>query len=333
MELLERYVQAVGRYLPEARRTDILAKLGEDLREEMDDRAEGQGRPLNEEEQAEVLRRYGHPVAVAAQYGSAPPLIGPEIAPFYWFTLRRVTPFVAALVAFSQVVVWLNVPATSNRLLAMAGTVVQGVFSFWSVTTLVFALVDWIRRRRPHAFAQPWDPRKLPQLRKLHREGLPTYPVTDLVFSVLFLLWLLAFPRFPEVLLGPAGWAMLGFGLDLAPVWPTFYWLVVGFNCVQIVFKMVSLGDVGLELRRGLKVVEHALSLGMLVFLLRAPSYLVMRPGQAAVSDPRMLALWNAGVHQALVLVAAIVAIKLVWYAVRLISGRVQGVSVRSPAR
>ena len=39
MELLDRYLQAIGRYLPEQRRADLLAELGANLREQIDDRA------------------------------------------------------------------------------------------------------------------------------------------------------------------------------------------------------------------------------------------------------------------------------------------------------
>ena len=330
MELVERYLQAVGRYLPEARRADILSELGGNLREEMEDRAERQGQPLSEEEQAEVLRRYGQPVAVAARYSSAPPLIGAEIAPFYWFTLRRVTPLVVAIVVFAQVVVWVTLPGSSHDVLSLIGSLVQSLFSFWATATLVFALVDWIRRRAPGAFVQRWDPLKLPPLRNERREGLPAHPVFDLVFNACFAVWLVLFPHFPGVLLGPAAWVMQGLGLALAPVWHTYYWLLVGFTCVQIAFKAVALGNVSLPVRRGLKVMEGIFGLALLAFLLRAPGYVLSQHGQATTRDTRVLALWNAGVHQSLVLVTAVLAIKLIWDAVRLFLGRVQGGTIRS---
>ncbi len=330
MELLERYLQAVGRYLPEARRADILAELDGNLREAMEDRAEAQGRPLREDEQAEVLRRYGHPVAVAARYGSAPPLIGAEIAPFYWFTLRRATPFVVALVACTRVVVWFDLPGVSHGLLPQVGAVVKGVFWFWAVTTMVFAQVEWMRRRVPQAFTQPWDPRRLPPVRKERREGLPAHPVFDLLFNLFFLLWLLLFPGFPVLFLGPAARMMQGLALHLAPVWHTAYWLVVATTCVQIVFKAVAFREVSLEFRRGLKVAEGMLSLGLLLFLLRAPSYLVRSPGPTSATDLRLLAIGNEGVHQVLVLITAVMAIKLAWELVRLFSGRVRGAPVRA---
>jgi hypothetical protein len=48
MDLLERYLQAVGQYLPAKGKDDTLAELRANLLAEMDGRAEEFGRPLNE---------------------------------------------------------------------------------------------------------------------------------------------------------------------------------------------------------------------------------------------------------------------------------------------
>src|SRR5690348_17831681 len=63
----------------------------------MEDKADALGHPLTEEEQADVLRHHGHPMMVAARYQPHRSLIGPEIFPFYWFTIKRVMPWVAAI--------------------------------------------------------------------------------------------------------------------------------------------------------------------------------------------------------------------------------------------
>ena len=88
MELLERYLQAVGFYLPKHKQDDIVRELSENLVSEMDDLAEACGRPLTEDEQADILRRHGHPMVVAGRYQTRQHLIGPAFFPIYLFTLK-----------------------------------------------------------------------------------------------------------------------------------------------------------------------------------------------------------------------------------------------------
>ncbi len=96
MDLLERYLQGkFGQYLPEATKDDTLAELRANLLEQMDDRAEEVGRPLNDGDMAAILLEHGKPEKVALRYLPQRSLIGPTVFPFYVFTLRkRVLPLV-----------------------------------------------------------------------------------------------------------------------------------------------------------------------------------------------------------------------------------------------
>ena len=60
MDLLERYLQAVKFFLPRPHQDDIVRELSEN-RIQIEDREEQLGRPLTEDEQADILRRHGHP--------------------------------------------------------------------------------------------------------------------------------------------------------------------------------------------------------------------------------------------------------------------------------
>src|ERR1700746_2186024 len=99
MELIERYLQAIGQYLPADSRNDILAELRTELLEQMDARAEGGGRAPDEAGVAALLRVHGRPEAIALRYLPQRSLIGPSIFPFYLFTLRRALPFVVIVYA------------------------------------------------------------------------------------------------------------------------------------------------------------------------------------------------------------------------------------------
>jgi hypothetical protein len=68
MDLLERYLQAVGQYLPPATREDVLAELRVNLQAEMDERAAESEGPLTDSEAAAILKAHGRPMLVAARY-------------------------------------------------------------------------------------------------------------------------------------------------------------------------------------------------------------------------------------------------------------------------
>ena len=90
MNLLNRYLQAVGQCLPKARRDDILEELRTNLLSQMEDREEEFGRPLTESEVVRMLQDHGNPMIVAGRYREANlgfafgiQLIGPELFPIY----------------------------------------------------------------------------------------------------------------------------------------------------------------------------------------------------------------------------------------------------------
>ena len=68
MTLLERYLQAVRFFLPSRQQDDIVRELSENLALRDGGSSETLGRQLTEDEQADILRRHGHPMLVAARY-------------------------------------------------------------------------------------------------------------------------------------------------------------------------------------------------------------------------------------------------------------------------
>src|SRR5688572_33401385 len=94
MSLIDRYVAAVGRHLPEKDRADIEAEIRSMLEDMLDERSErgGQTGPSADDRViAEVLEQVGDPRLLAYKY--APPrryLIGPGWYDIYVKTLQRV---------------------------------------------------------------------------------------------------------------------------------------------------------------------------------------------------------------------------------------------------
>lgn len=87
MDMLDRYLQAVRFFLPAQQQDDIVRELSENLISQMDNQEEELGRPLDEAEQAAILRQHGHPMVVAGRYRSQQQLIGPIFFPLYLFCI------------------------------------------------------------------------------------------------------------------------------------------------------------------------------------------------------------------------------------------------------
>lgn len=89
MDLIDRYLNAVAAQLRQDQRADIVAELRDMILSRFEEKEEGLGRPLTEAEQEEILRDVGHPLTVAARYGSGPQhVVGPELYPWWMFGVK-----------------------------------------------------------------------------------------------------------------------------------------------------------------------------------------------------------------------------------------------------
>jgi hypothetical protein len=77
MELIERYLQAVGFWLPKKQKADIIAELSGDIYAETEEREGELGRKLNDTEVEDLLKKRGSPMLVANRFLPQHSLIGP----------------------------------------------------------------------------------------------------------------------------------------------------------------------------------------------------------------------------------------------------------------
>ena len=88
MDLIERYVAAVGRQLPDKQAADIENELRDVLMSRQEEQEEQLGRPLTRVELESLLIDFGHPLTVAGRYRRTQHLIGPEVFPFWWAAIK-----------------------------------------------------------------------------------------------------------------------------------------------------------------------------------------------------------------------------------------------------
>jgi hypothetical protein len=270
--LIERYLQNVRLSLPADRRDDIVRELAEDIRTQVADREAELGRDLTDAEQDALLKKFGHPLALATRYGPQRHVIGPALFPVYWMTLKialggAVAVNVALAIAF---LVNGQPPGRAiGHLVSFPFTTAVTVFGW---VTLVFALIDL---NLPRLLEHAWADMKGLSLPPAEGTGRRWVLIAEIVGSSAFLLWWLAIPQAPFLVFGPAA----SF-LALAPIWHQLYlpisliWLasLAGLWAVLLRPDWVRMRKVGRFLTEGLSLVLAAI-------LLQADALVQLAPG------------------------------------------------------
>jgi len=248
IDLLERYLQAIGQSLPAATRADVLDELRANLSSQIDDREEELNRPLTEPELAAILKAHGRPEVVAARYQPQRYLIGPTIFPFYLLTMRRVLPFVVAIYFIANFV---KIGVTQHGLGSVAGGLVESAFGIiptlfiWlGVMTIIFVILE----RTYDKFGKDWhlddwNPTKLPPVKPRDDNKPRSLPsrIADLAFHCLWMAYIIEVPRHPYLLFGPGAPFIAHLQVGWAPVWHTFYIALWFLLLVQLGIKIANL--------------------------------------------------------------------------------------------
>jgi hypothetical protein len=276
MELLERYLQAVRFFLPKHQQDDIVRELSENLLAEMEDREGVCGRPLTEDEQADILRRHGHPMLVAGRYQARQQLIGPAFFPIYVFALKLglgVALLVTAALAFAGAMLTGDaVRHLVDGLRAYPGRALM-VFAW---TTLGFAALDYTQSHLK--LRQAWDPRTLPKLVRREHWTSRAHSMFELLITLACIGWLLLIPAAPHLVLGPA----TSF-LELAPIWRLAYVPILLLMASAAVLSFTGvLRPYWTPARSFARIGLHAGTLAIVAVLHRAGEWVVARPGAAA---------------------------------------------------
>jgi HAAS len=87
MNLIDKYIVEVGKYLPRQNRADIEAEIRSTLEDMLDERKPAEG-PADEATVMKLLKEYGSPRQVAATYKTHQYLIGPRMFPTFEMVLR-----------------------------------------------------------------------------------------------------------------------------------------------------------------------------------------------------------------------------------------------------
>lgn len=251
MDLIERYLGAVRWNLPSAKADDIIAELADLIAARIEDREEMLGRTLMPDEVSQILREFGHPLAVAGQYHGQRALIGAEVFPFYWFALKIVLAVVAVIELVQIGGAILVRGDFVHGFTHGTGGLIHSLLYNAAWVTLAFAVIErtgWL-----DAYLAKWKPEELPDLGKLRLDLPPRKrwePLFEIGFGVAFLIWWAGGYTIP---FGPHDTDVRITG---GAVWQGLYWPVVALVWTRIALSMISF------VRPAWKPIRAALTIG-----------------------------------------------------------------------
>ncbi|MBL0946565.1 hypothetical protein [Brevundimonas sp.] len=271
MDLIERYLKAVGAQLPAAGRDDILAELRDLLMSRVEEREAELGRPLTEAEVEAVLREVGHPLTVAARYGAGPQhVVGPELYPWWLFGVKTALTVLVLITVVGAVARILFGGAEVGQAIGQA---LAGLFSSGLTVVGLATLAGFIieRQKDKPAFLTEWRAKDLGMFevgvfsrswwdslggkvddtladtdRALAASTPKMSPTAGALGSAtawgIFLLWwsgLLGLGFRPEDLGGELVRGGVDYGLLFADTVALLYWPVVALAAAQGVFHLI----------------------------------------------------------------------------------------------
>jgi len=274
MELLDRYVQAVNSFLPQAQHDDIGKELSANLQAQMDDRSAELGRPLSEAEQEALLQQHGHPMVVAGHYQMnqgrlvfGRQLIGTTLFPFY----RRVLWLNVGVSVAIYLVVIIAFIASGNAFTVtgiLSVLLLQLFVQFVVVTGIFSALEQYLPTR-------PWNPHRLSAVPVLPRQGQQRprlEAIAEIVAITVSLLWLRVFFTQPSLLFGSAADTY-----QLGMVWQQVVLPTMLLYVVSIAQAVITLfRPTWVRFRLVVRLATESVALGIVVYLLRTGHWVVL---------------------------------------------------------
>jgi hypothetical protein len=194
-DLVERYLAAVQRRLPENQAKDITAELREAIGAKVEAKEAELGRAAKADDVAPILKGFGHPVVVASRYSGRDHLIGPQLYPWFWDAQRVGVGLVFAIVIVIAVVRALGSDRAISVVIGGINNAMEaGIFMF-GVITAAFIILE--RTKTDVRLAERWNPLRLPQ-----DHVRPPRPLFDslfgLAFDAIFILWWVKVVDFPN---------------------------------------------------------------------------------------------------------------------------------------
>lgn len=314
MDLFERYIHAVRTFLPNAQREDVVRELSEDLRAAVEEREAELGRPLDESEQEQIIRQWGHPLVLASRYQPQRQLVGPVLFPIYWFVLR--VALVGALVinVVAGAIFLANGKPVGEVIRHIALLPFGPLLMVFAWVTAIFAIFDRQMPKLP--FIAQWSPRSLPAIPPAPGQPTRWALLFEIALTTAFVLWLAAAPRQQWLVFGPA-WSLFELGPTLLAIHVPLVIVACG-NLVVLWINFVH--PEWMTLRTSTRIVTSIVTVGLLGFAASAGDMVVLERAAGADAE-RLLQVVNLSARLGIAVTAVVAAVEAAIDIVRLFGG------------
>lgn len=284
MNLIDKYIAAVGKHLPRKNRADIEAEIRSTLEDMLEERKQATGE-AEDNTVIELLKEYGAPRDVAASYTGPRYLIGPRVYPIFELVTKIV---VAVLLAVTLVGLGIGLSRSSlagPEFLKTVGegalNLLGGLITAFGNIVLVFAILERVLPAKEFEEEEEWNPAELAKEPDPDR-----IKFGEQIFEMFFLvLFLIVFNLYPEII-------GIGFFNDndwvfISPILTDAFFSYLPWLNVLI---LLQLGFNVYLLRHGVwnmttRIMNILLELGSIalaVVMLRGPDLASLTPGQLA---------------------------------------------------
>lgn len=190
MELIDRYIYAVTKRLPQCQREEA----GIDLRQRIEGLLQERkaGAPYSQEDVEAVLNELGEPSRLADEYrGGKRYLIGPDFFDTYLVVLRIVVAISVFGVAIGKSIELVSQPLPSVALAigGIIGAIFSAAMQSFAMITIIFAINERFNIvKREDMDKKRWHPSDLPRIPVKRAVIKRSEPIFGILFSLLFTL-------------------------------------------------------------------------------------------------------------------------------------------------
>lgn len=188
MNIIDRYIYAVGKNLPHKNKADIQSELRSNIADTLEARF---GREPTEEQVIDLLKEVGKPEKVAASYWpEGQYLIGPRLYPLF----RMVVGIVITVFVIVQLALFGVMAAFTPETLPgieFFSDLLNSTIGAFGMVVIVFAILQRLDVR-PEEENEEWDPRRLPEIDEketVNRTGT----IVEIIFATIFTAVLVGF--------------------------------------------------------------------------------------------------------------------------------------------
>lgn len=284
MNLLERYVAEVGKYLPRNQRADIEKEIRSTLEDMLEER--NQASPADEAAVVALLKEYGAPRKVAESYIGPRYLIGPRIYPTFELIVKIV---MAALLGAGLLGYGVSASITGSfagpdflSFLAEFWTgLLGGMFSAFGTIVIIFAILERVLPASEFEKEdEEWNPADLAKEPDPDEVKISD-AIAAIIFTVIGLVIFNLYPNVVGIFFGTDGeWTFIPI---LSDAFFTYLPWINLIGVLQIAFNLYQLQQkVWTTFTRLCNIVIEVSSIALAVIMLKGPSLIDLSAGKLA---------------------------------------------------